>query len=156
MSFEADELCRYSLAAGDLLVCEGGAGVAEAAVWDGRISRCYFQKSLHRVRPIKNVPVEWLMYWLRLAKSVGQFDAEGNLSTIPHLTGEQLRALRLPIPPDPERRVRSLDEGVLALSEIRTTLSQANVLLAERRQALTTAAVTGQFDVTTARGADVS
>ncbi|SKS23248.1 Uncharacterised protein [Mycobacteroides abscessus subsp. abscessus] len=34
----------------------------------------------------------------------------------------------------------------------KSALESANALLAERRQALITAAVTGQFDVTTAQG----
>jgi type I restriction enzyme S subunit len=156
MAFEPSELQRYSVRPGDLLVCEGGAGVAEAAVWDGRIERCYFQKSLHRVRQVRDVPVEWLMYWLRLCKHVGQFDAEGNLSTIPHLTGEQLRALRLPIPPDPNMQVSFLNDEVRDLGVIRAKLRRADGLLAERRRALITAAVTGQFEVTTGRGADLS
>lgn len=156
MSFDPSELRRYAVHAGDLLVCEGGAGVAEAAVWDGRIERCYFQKSLHRIRRIGSVPVEWLMYWLRLAKHVGQFDAEGNLATIPHLTGEQLRSLRFPVPPDADVRVQKLADQIQALTAIQATLDRANLLLAERRQALITAAVKGQLDVTTARGADVA
>lgn len=156
MSFGTDELIRYALMPGDLMVCEGGAGVAEAAVWDGHIRHCYFQKSLHRVRSSGAVPVEWLMYWLRLAKHVGQFDAEGNLSTIPHLTGEQLRTLRLPIPPDASARVVRLGEAVGKLAVIRRELLSAEKLLAERRDALITAAVTGQLDVSTARGTDLS
>lgn len=62
MTFDQGERPRYGVQAGDLLVCEGGAGVAEAAVWDGRIPNCFYQKSLHRVRARSYVPVEWLMY----------------------------------------------------------------------------------------------
>jgi len=50
MMLEPHERLRYGVQSGDLLVCEGGAGVAEAAVWDGRTSPCFYQKSLHRVR----------------------------------------------------------------------------------------------------------
>lgn len=135
-----------------LLVCEGGAGVAEAAVWDGRLQECYFQKSLHRVRRAGPVPVEWLMYWLRLAKACGVFEAEGNLATIPHLTGEQLRQYRIPIPIDGDSLVKRTGEELARLTSVRTKLRQAQTLLAERRQALITAAVTGQIDVSTASG----
>ncbi|MCX4776745.1 restriction endonuclease subunit S [Streptomyces sp. NBC_01264] len=153
MSFDASETHRYSVAPGDLLVCEGGAGVAEAAVWNGEISDCYYQKSLHRVRRSGHVPVEWLMYWLRLAKHVGVFEADGNIATIPHLTGEQLREYRIPIPPDGDSRVVALNHEVRDLLSLVKRLDQAQALLAERRQALITAAVTGQLDVTTARPA---
>ncbi|MEV0777560.1 restriction endonuclease subunit S [Streptomyces sp. NPDC050428] len=152
MDFSADEVSRYSARQGDLLVCEGGAGVAEAAVWDGRLQECYFQKSLHRVRRAGPVPVEWLMYWLRLAKACGVFEAEGNIATIPHLTGEQLRQYRIPIPIDGDSLVKRTGEEIARLTSVRTKLRQAQTLLAERRQALITAAVTGQFDVSTASG----
>ncbi|MFE7558522.1 restriction endonuclease subunit S [Kitasatospora sp. NPDC057500] len=151
MSFDVSEVRRYSVEPGDLLVCEGGAGVAEAAVWNGEISECYYQKSLHRVRQSGSVPVEWLMYWLRLAKHVGVFAADGNIATIPHLTGEQLREYRIPIPPDGDRRVAKLNREVHELMSAINRLDHAEALLAERRQALITAAVTGQLDVTTAR-----
>lgn len=156
MSFDPEERHRYLVEPGDLLVCEGGAGVAEAAVWDGRIGPCYFQKSLHRVRRTANVPVEWLMYWLRLAKSVGVFEADGNIATIPHLTGEQLRRYRIPIPPDGDRLVARLAVEIGQLSSLLSRIDHADSLLAERKRALITAAVTGQFDVTTGRGADLS
>lgn len=152
MTFEPDERLRYSVNAGDLLVCEGGAGVAEAAVWDGRISTCFYQKSLHRVRARSHVPVEWLMYWLRYSKAIGVFDAEGNLATIPHLTGEQLAEHRIPIPEDGHQRVAELASDISNIRETQRKMSAANALLAERRQALITAAVTGQIDVTTAGG----
>ncbi|MFE1754540.1 restriction endonuclease subunit S [Streptomyces anandii] len=156
MHFEADEVRRYSVAPGDLLVCEGGAGVAEAAVWDGRIEECYFQKSLHRVRQSSEVPVEWLMYWLRFAKACGVFDASGNLATIPHLTGEQLRQYRIPIPRDGRSRIRETSRKIRDMAKARTLLNTAQKRLSERRQALITAAVTGQFDVSTASGRNVT
>ena len=147
MTFEPDETYRYGLKPGDLLVCEGGAGVAEAAVWDGRIGTCFYQKSLHRVRARGHVPVEWLMYWLRLSKAIGVFDADGNLATIPHLTGEQLAEYRIPIPQDGKRRVSELASEITAIRETQRKMADADILLAERRQALITAAVTGGITV---------
>jgi type I restriction enzyme S subunit len=155
MTFESDEHRRYGVQAGDLLVCEGGAGVAEAAVWDGRISTCFYQKSLHRVRARSHVPVEWMMYWLRYAKAIGTFNADGNLATIPHLTGEQLAEYRIQIPEDGHRRVAELSSEITAIRMTQHEMAAADALLAERRQALITAAVTGQIDVTTAEGVAV-
>jgi type I restriction enzyme S subunit len=152
MTFEPDERLRYGVQAGDLLVCEGGAGVAEAAVWDGRTSTCFYQKSLHRARATGSLPVEWLMYWLRFAKAAGVFEADGNIATIPHLTGEQLAEYRIPIPGDGNSRVAELSSEIAAIRRAQQVMATANTMLAERRQALITAAVTGQIDVTTARG----
>lgn len=147
MTFEPDEKLRYSVRSGDLLVCEGGAGVAEAAVWDGRIPTCFYQKSLHRVRARGHVPVEWLMYWLRYSKAIGVFDADGNIATIPHLTGEQLTEYKIPIPEEGQRHVAELAAEVTAIRETLRKMEAANAVLAERRQALITAAVTGGITV---------
>jgi type I restriction enzyme, S subunit len=147
MTFEPGENLRYGIRAGDLLVCEGGAGVAEAAVWDGRIPACFYQKSLHRVRPRHYVPVEWLMYWLRYSKAIGVFDADGNIATIPHLTGEQLTEYKIPIPEDGQRRVAQLSAEIAAIRETQRKMQVANAVLAERRQALITVAVTGGITI---------
>ena len=147
MTFEPDEIRRYSVQSGDLLVCEGGAGVAEAAVWDGRIPTCFYQKSLHRVRARSHVPVEWLMYWLRYSKAIGVFDADGNIATIPHLTGEQLTEYKIPIPEDGQRRVSQLSGEIRAIRETQRKMEATSAILAERRQALITAAVTGGITV---------
>jgi type I restriction enzyme S subunit len=152
MTFEPEDYHRYLLQPGDLLVCEGGAGIAEAAVWDGRIQECFYQKSLHRVRSISHLPVEWLMYWLKLAKYVGLFTAEGNIATIPHLTGEQLRSYRIPIPSNGNQLAARITKQITHIKEIDTSLKRAQELLQERRRALITAAVTGEFDVSTASG----
>lgn len=152
MVFEPWERARYGLRSGDLVVCEGGAGVAEAAVWDGSINPCYYQKSLHRARPLRDLPVEWLMYWLRYAKRAGVFHADGNFATIPHLTGEQLAVYRIPIPPDGAARVAELAMRLADVTNASARVLAANQLLTERRQALITAAVTGQIDVLTASG----
>jgi type I restriction enzyme S subunit len=146
MSFESDEQARYGIEPGDLLVCEGGY-VGQSAVWDGRIQQCYFQKSLHRVRARSHVPVEWLMYWLRHAKAIGVFEANGNVATIAHLTGEQLAQYRIPIPEDGQRRVAELQSEIAAIRETQRKMESANAVLAERRQALITAAVTGAIAI---------
>jgi type I restriction enzyme S subunit len=151
MSFDPAERERYRVRSGDLLVCEGGAGVAEAAVWRGEVEECYYQKSLHRVRATAHLPVEWLMFWLRVAKASGVFESEGNLATIPHLTGEQLRESKIPVCPPVEGLLTNLVRDLERGSVLRSLQMRSGELLHERKHALITAAVTGQFDVTTAR-----
>nr|MDT0664420.1 restriction endonuclease subunit S [Micromonospora sp. DSM 115978] len=133
MSFESDEVSRYTVRPGDLLVCEGGY-VGRAAVWEGQQSQIFYQKSLHRVRPISNLPVEWLMYWLRLASACGVFAANGNQSTIQHLTGEQLAEYRIPIPGDSGMRAARIADAVKGIRKTRAQMDKAVNLLRERRQ----------------------
>jgi type I restriction enzyme S subunit len=155
MSFEPGDTPRYQVQGGDLLVCEGGAGIAEAAVWPPGSPPMFFQKSLHRLRPRSEVPVEWVMYWLRLAKSTGIFAAEGQLTTIPHLPAESFRRYRIPVPPDVSARVGSLSLGLSTLNARSSWLDRSSGLLLELKRSLISAAVSGEFDVSTASGRGV-
>ena len=87
------------------------------------------------------------MYWLRYSKAIGVFDADGNIATIPHLTGEQLTEYKIPIPEEGQRHVAELAAEVTAIRETLRKMEAANAVLAERRQALITAAVTGGITV---------
>lgn len=150
MDFPPEERRRYEVLPGDLLVCEGGE-VGRAAVWDGRMAEIYYQKALHRVRPRGTTGVRWIFYVLRAATDLGIFTMESG-TTIAHLTGEQLRAHRVPFPPSAVEGalVSMLDEAAREDSALGVLAGRQVALLQERKQALITAAVTGQFDVTTA------
>jgi type I restriction enzyme S subunit len=79
----------------------------------------------------------------------------GGTATIPHLTGEQLRRYRFPLPPVEEQRqiVAFLDAETAKLESLTTEAQRAIDLLQERRTALISAAVTGQIDVRQLSGA---
>lgn len=156
MNFPPEERRRYEVRPGDLLVCEGGEP-GRAAIWDGAIEEIYYQKALHRVRPRGTSSVRWLYYCLRAATFMNVFAVQGNTTTIAHLTGEQLKAQRFPFPERAvqDKLVEALDERAQDRREFRAAVDRQLGLLAERRQALITAAVTGQIDVTTARGVEV-
>jgi type I restriction enzyme S subunit len=153
MDFDAADRAKYRLRPGDLLVCEGGANinvVGKSAIWEGQIDECYYQKALHRVRPTRSrEQPRFLLYALYAAMKQGVFIAESNPNTVFHLTAEKLRRHRFPFPPSAEQqsivdalvtRTANLDR----LSErTRTTVDR----LREYRQALITAAVTGQLEV---------
>ncbi|WMX46319.1 restriction endonuclease subunit S [Streptomyces roseicoloratus] len=151
MDFPPDEQPRYRLRKGDLMVCEGGSWPGRAAIWGGEIAEIYYQKALHRIRPRGGDLTRWLYYCLLVAEKMRVFAVQGNSSTITHLTLEQLRPQRFPFPEiDTQRRiVMELDQAAEKDRALRQKLLKQQELLAERRQALITAAVTGQFDVTT-------
>ncbi|WP_164251958.1 restriction endonuclease subunit S [Streptomyces sp. S4.7] len=157
MNFPPEEHRRYAVRSGDLLVCEGGEP-GRAAIWDGRVSEIYYQKALHRVRPRGYSSPRWLFYCLRAATAQNVFAVEGNTTTISHLTGEQLRAHRFPFPSREvqDRLVAQLDAAALRQENLIAAFRRQLALLVERRQALITAAVTGQFDVSTASGRNVT
>ena len=147
MNFDADDRRRYGLRPGDVLVCEGGE-VGRSAVWNHQ-DQIYFQKALHCVRPLtENVP-RFLMYCLWAAADLNVFAVEGNQATIVHLTGEKLRSHRFPWPPlDEQEQIVSLIDSERGRIDRATKVIETQIeLLAERRQALVTAAVTGQLAI---------
>ncbi|WP_079185867.1 restriction endonuclease subunit S [Streptomyces sp. CB01580] len=158
MEFPPSEQPRYRLREGDVLVCEGGSWPGRAAIWDGRTPEMYYQKALHRIRAREDDLPRWLYYCLLVAERMRVFAVQGNTSTMTHLTREQLRPQRFPFPDVPVQRsiVEQLDAAGSRDRGIKRLLKKQHALLAERRQALITAAVTGQFDVSTASGRNVT
>ncbi|MFI7684282.1 restriction endonuclease subunit S [Streptomyces griseoaurantiacus] len=158
MDFPPAEQSRYRLHPGDLLVNEGGSWPGRAAVWGGQITEMYYQKALHRIRARGGELPRWLYYCLVVAERMRVFQVQGNTSTMTHLTREQLRPQRFPFPdaPTQSRLVAELDRAADQNAAIQRLLNRQLDLLAERRQALITAAVTGQFDVSTASGRNVT
>ena len=145
MTFNASDRQRCELRIGDVLVCEGGE-VGRSAVWDCD-RNIFFQKALHRIRPLeKNVP-RFLMYCLWAAAKMEVFSVEGNQATIVHLTGEKLREHRFPWPPleEQERIVTIIDAERSRIDKAIECLQKQIELLSERRQTLITAAVSGQM-----------
>ena len=149
MDFAPDERKRLRLKPGDLLVCEGGE-VGRTAMWRGEIEECFFQKAVHRLRPLtgRDLP-RYFLYVMLAAAKAGFFRAGGNPNTIDHLTGDQLRRYRFPFPAREEQK-RIAD--ALDAHEEHIRRAKRNVVAAidaqnEYRSALITAAVTGQIDV---------
>lgn len=153
MDFPPRERKRYEVLPGDLLICEGGEP-GRAAIWNGAVNEIYYQKALHRVRSRGRSSVRWLYYCLQAAAALNVFAAEGNTTTIAHLTGEQLRALKFPFPDRQvqDRIVAELDELSVANTAAVKALDAEHSLLEERKRALITAAIAGQADLMTARG----
>lgn len=148
MHFSETDRRRCELRSGDVLVCEGGE-VGRAAVWADDVPNCYFQKAIHRARPRNGANSRFLMYCLRAAAKMNVFAVQGNLSTIVHLTGEQLAVHRFPWPPTGEQAeiVERLDSQAAVVRSTCQRLTSQIDLLREHRQALITAAVTGELEV---------
>ncbi len=103
MFFEDDELDRFGLRAGDLLICEGGEP-GRCAIWDGRVPQMQYQKALHRVRPSAELVSEYLQYQLKHDAGSGALDECFTGTTIKHFTGRSLARYELRLAPLPEQR----------------------------------------------------
>ena len=132
MHFEDDQVERFSLRAGDVLVCEGGEP-GRAAVWNGHVAEMKFQKAIHRVR--FNVPFEarLLVYLLESLAKSGGLERRFTGSTIKHFTREAFIQLPIPFPPEKEQRrivaeiekqFTRLEAGVAALRRVQANLKR--------------------------------
>jgi type I restriction enzyme, S subunit len=116
MDFDSDELDRFEVIAGDLLVCEGGE-IGRAAIWRGQLDWIGYQKALHRVRPLGGVAPEFLLYCFMWLAQSHALEKHVTGSTIRHLPQEDLRRISIPLPPLNEQR-RIVDEIEEQLSRL--------------------------------------
>lgn len=95
--FEDDEIDRYSVKEGDLLICEGG-DVGRAAIWKGK--PMLYQNALHRVRFNESVIARFALLYLRHLKTIGDIDTKYSRGvTIKHLVKTSLNSIPIPVPP---------------------------------------------------------
>jgi type I restriction enzyme, S subunit len=145
MDFSAADRSRFSLRAGDLLVCEGGE-VGRAAVWVGQLSECYYQKAVHRLRSRRMTQDEgrFMLYSLWDSASKERFTGSEGRSTIAHLTAEAFRRYLFAFPPKIEQTqvVLHLDRETAKIDTLIAKQERLIELLQEKRQALISHAVT--------------
>lgn len=118
MYFDDDELDRFGLKAGDVVVCEGGEP-GRSAVWDGRLPDLKFQKAVHRVR--FKVPFEPRLLVLFLESIAGTPRLESFFTGggIKHLTQEVFARIKIPFTTHAEQQrisgcLASLDDLIIA------------------------------------------
>lgn len=91
------DMIRFRLQKGDLLVCEGGE-VGRAAIWDNELGECYYQKALHRLRPLSGYHPRLMLETLRYFMGRDALSEFISRTSIAHLTQEKLAAVPLPTP----------------------------------------------------------
>ena len=121
------DLQRFRLRRGDLLVCEGGE-IGRAAIWDDLIPECYYQKAIHRLRPIETYNVYLMMCLLQLWTSNGYLSNYVTQTSIAHLPKDKLEIVPLPVPPNAEQQ--AIAE---ALSDVDGLLTALEALIAKKR-----------------------
>ncbi|MFJ7041854.1 hypothetical protein ACIQVC_00375 [Streptomyces sp. NPDC101112] len=101
---------------------------------------------------------EWLYWYLRSPQGQAELELRATGSTALGIKADRLRGVPLPVlkPAEAKERLAQLRSQVSQIESLQRELSRQRALIAERRQALITAAVTGQFDVSTASGRNVT
>ncbi|GAB3878185.1 hypothetical protein [Microbispora bryophytorum] len=145
------------LKAGDVLMTEGGDldKLGRGTVWYGEIENCLHQNHIFAVRTSKDLLTpEYLAILTRASIARQHFESTGVKTTnLASTSSSKIRDFRIPLPGMSEQRaaVKEVDSKLTAVSQFECQIARQLKLLAERRQALITAAVTRQIDVTNAR-----
>ncbi len=135
------DLERFRLQRGDLLVCEGGE-VGRAAIWDGPLEECYYQKALHRLRPLGDFCPRLMVAILQQWSARGLLANFVTQTSIAHLPRDKF--IEVPIPRPPVREQRAI---AAALSDVDALLGGLDRLIAKKRdlkQATMQQLLTGQ------------
>ena len=132
MRFKDDEVERYMIEKGDLVLCEGGEP-GRCAIWD-KANPIMFQKALHRIRCHGGVLNEYLKYVIEDYAKANKLEEYYTGSTIKHLTGESLVSILFPLPPVKEQE-RIVQEIQRYLSLVAIIENNKENLLAAIKQA---------------------
>jgi type I restriction enzyme S subunit len=139
MAFSPDEVKRFELRAGDVVVTEGCGSIREIganAVWNDELpGPICFQNTLIRLRTrTDELDQRYLAHWASNAYTSGLFASIATGTSILHLGGKRTADLELPLPPvDAQAR---LVEQFEAASALKTAVALASDAARELRQAL--------------------
>jgi type I restriction enzyme S subunit len=117
----------FRLRQGDLLVCEGGE-VGRAAIWNAPIDECYYQKALHRLRPLRGFDSRLMAALLKRWSDRGLLANYVTQTSIAHLPREKFLDVPIPLPAPPEQHAIAT-----ALSDVDALLGALNRLIAKKR-----------------------
>jgi type I restriction enzyme S subunit len=151
---------RATLRAGDVLMTEGGDldKLGRGTVWRDEIPGCLHQNHVFAVRSDPGrLDAEYLALLTQTAHGRAYFERTGSRVTNLASTSST-KVLDFPVPVLPPEQQRALlreaSTATATLAEISSCLTKQIDLLREHRQAVITAAVTGQLD--TARSASTA
>ncbi len=145
---------RSTLRTGDVLMTEGGDRdkLGRGTVWRGEIPDCLHQNHVFAVRPdLLSLDSEYLGYLTRTSHARAYFEMTAVQSTnLASTSASKVADFSIPALPIGEQRSRVewYQRFAAKNRRISAALTKQLDLIAEHRQALITAAVTGQIEVT--------
>lgn len=140
---------HFKLTLGDLLI-SGSASMGVVSEVGDEVTGAVAYTGLIRLRGMQGRMTKEYLRWLVVSDVfLTQMDLLKAGSTIQHFGPTHLDQMLICCPPTPEQRVIAgyVDEETLRIESVISATEKSIVLLAERRSALITAAVTGQIDV---------
>ncbi|MEV0317870.1 restriction endonuclease subunit S [Streptomyces sp. NPDC050658] len=153
----ASGYARSCLVEGDLVIAIRGS-VGEIAVVPGELNGANLTQDAARISIGSSTDAEWLRFVLDSPLVTHQIQGRITGATIKGINIWDLKRVLVPTPETPVQSGLVKEAGsVIATHEaLRMRVACHSKLVDERRQALIAAAVTGQFDVSTASGRNVT
>lgn len=144
----AEEYERSKMSAGEIVYAIRGS-FGSVAVLPQELEGVNLSRDAARIAPRDDVDAHWLCWALRSESSQRQFEINETGATITGVNIGDLKRLVLPHPPFQEQEsiASFLSEYQRRYENLTDTVERGLSLLEEKRQALITAAVTGQIDV---------
>ncbi|MFY1668829.1 restriction endonuclease subunit S [Plantactinospora sp. WMMB334] len=151
---------RSTLRPGDVLMTEGGDldKLGRGTVWDGQIRDCLHQNHVFALRPDPDrLDTHYLALMTQTLHGRSYFESTGSRTTnLASTSSSKILNFPIPLPPVAHQRkiVHNLQQRHSTITRTIGKLKRQLELLAERRHALITAAVTKQTDTSTAGQSD--
>ena len=126
-----EELEKYALEKGDLLVVEGGDWdkVGRSAIWTGAVDPCLHQNHVFRVRSlVSGLDPHWLMSFTNSAVGREHFERASKQTTnLASINMTQLKTCVVPIPPDGEQQriIAKVDQLMTLCDDLEAKLQQS-------------------------------
>ncbi|ENQ5771888.1 restriction endonuclease subunit S [Vibrio fluvialis] len=126
MKIEDSEREEFLVLPGDLLICEGGEP-GRCAIWEDEKQEIYFQKALHRARPLGQCLPEYLQVCLTVDAANGVLDNYFTGATIKHFVGAKLNNYIHPLPPVEEQKriVNKISDLIKICEQLKCLLRQS-------------------------------
>ncbi|MBR3303728.1 MAG: restriction endonuclease subunit S, partial [Bacteroidales bacterium] len=142
---EDEELERYRVRKGDLLICEGG-DVGRAAIWESD-QDIYYQNALHRVRFEDEISQYFYLYVLQYYKSLGMIDDVSGGVTIKHFTQNSMKKLCFPFPPIAEQKriVSAIKQWFALIDTLETAKEDLQTSIAQAKSKILDLAIHGKL-----------
>ena len=141
-----EEMQKYSIQNGDVLVFEGGEP-GRAAIWRNGNTNIIFQKALHRVRLNNTVLPEFFLYNLKVDSVNNVLSSLFTGTTIKHLTGVAFSDYSINIPPIEEQQeiVRRVESLFAKADQIEASYQKLKAKIEQLPQAILAKAFRGEL-----------
>lgn len=151
IEIEPEQLDRYRLQSGDVLMNEGGDfdKLGRGALWNGEIDDCIHQNHVFAVRP-HGVTPQWLNQVAGSCYAQFYFMGRAKQSTnLASISSTNIMELPVLLPPQDEQVeiLQFVEDKAAKVDALYAAGKHLIEVLKERRSALIAAAVTGQIDV---------